>query len=311
MTQLQKELDEVKVQALQKLEREVYNKTVWQRLTDPIRRKQHSFINMVCATFAYILAYNLHLKSKAHKEAVADAEEQTAKTQELQSLLRSLVEDKTIQEIADKTLLLIDRKDNNNDDDSGGFVDDADALKKTNTADANPKLSWGWFNISSSSRTKDVTGVGRSSSAANSTPPPTVIVDRDNLVQTLKSVLEEKIGDEGLDDETKKQKTIQKIWKDNKEQQLLQKQQQQQKHHQSTTKHHPVDDKGEGEEEDFLSEVLPVQILLSSPSEDQDDEEDTNNNSVSGNAAAVDDDSSVGAALPTTKKKQRRRVFDM
>jgi len=332
MTQLQKELDEVKFQAVQKLEREVYNKTVWQRLTDPIRRKQHSFINMVCATFAYILAYNLHLKSTAHKEALAETEEQTTKTRALQTLLRSLVCQQTIQEIVDRTVLLHhhqQQKKKDRDDSCGGGVvvvdDDDDALKnknKNNTGNKNAddasavtKLFRGWFGTSSSSsRTKDDTGVGRSSPspADSSTPPTSVVVDRDDFVQALKSVLEEKIGDEGLDDETKKQKTIQKIWKDNKEQQqvLLQKQKQQQKQQQKKGADSVVD------EEDLLDEGagLPVQILLPPSSDD-----DQDRNIVVGKTAAVVDDDELTAAaaaapLPTTstnKKQQRRRVFDM
>lgn len=189
MSQLQHELDDVKAKAIKRLESEVYNKTVWQRLTDPIKRKQHSFINMVCATFAYILAYNLHLKSKAHKKAQGELEEERLKTDDLQTCLRSLLDEETLQEIATKVTTMSPGPENG--DDNRGEV----------TRDQH---SSSWWSMSSRARSyKD-----ESSS---------VSLDPETLIGALRAVLEDRIGDRGLDDDAKKQKNIQRIWQDNQE----------------------------------------------------------------------------------------------
>ncbi|KAG7349191.1 hypothetical protein IV203_011788 [Nitzschia inconspicua] len=172
ITQLQTEMNQVK----ERLDKEVYNKSVWRRLTDPLRRKQHSLINMIAATFAYVLAFQLHLKRQANQKLQEELEEQAQTTVALKKLLRSLLEDGYLQEMAEA-------------------ASDEMAMIRSNTRSS----VWPWSSTEQSS-----------SSASQQLSP-------EQVVQILRSKLEERIGDEGLDDDAKKERNIERIWKENQE----------------------------------------------------------------------------------------------
>ena len=94
--ELQKEMDQVK----DRLDKEVYNKSAWRRLTDPLKHKQHSVINMLAATFAYILAYQLHLKRQANQKLEKQLGEYQEELERTHDLLRSLLERQFVRELA-------------------------------------------------------------------------------------------------------------------------------------------------------------------------------------------------------------------
>jgi hypothetical protein len=171
ITQLHSEIDQVR----ETLEKQVYNKTVWQRLTDPLKRKQHSLINMIAATFAYILAYQLHLKRLANQKLRDESEERERRQRDLKRLLRSLLEEDYVRGMAEAA---------------------AEELADGGTTTGWP--GWPW-----------------------SAPPPaerpsTLSRSRmDALTRVLRQKLEERIGDEGMDDDTKKERGIERIWKQN------------------------------------------------------------------------------------------------
>jgi hypothetical protein len=184
ISQLQSEMDQVR----DKLEREVYHKSVWRRLTDPLKRKQHSLINMIAATFAYILAYQLHLKRQANQKLQAQIDQQQLKVEDLQRLLRSLLDKEYIEDVSKE--ISDERQSNNRGNNS-----------------ANRRTVWnGWTWTTSREQ-------GQSSRATHEC----IGVDDDFSVITsiLRKRLEERIGDEGLDDESKKQRNIERIWKEN------------------------------------------------------------------------------------------------
>ncbi|KAG7374649.1 hypothetical protein IV203_013744 [Nitzschia inconspicua] len=172
ITQLQTEMNQVK----ERLDKEVYNKSAWRRLTDPLRRKQHSLINMIAATFAYVLAFQLHLKRQANQKLQEELEEQAQTTVALKKLLRSLLEDGYLQEMAEA-------------------ASDEMAMILSNTRSS----VWPWSSTEQSS--------------SQQLSPEQV----ETIVQILRSKLEERIGDEGLDDDAKKEINIERIWKENQE----------------------------------------------------------------------------------------------
>ncbi len=190
--QLQTEMNDVKARATERLEKEVYNKPYWRRLIDPLKRKQHSVINLLAGTMAYILAHQLHLKRKAYQEAVSELEEEREKTQKLRALLQSLLDENCIHELEQAAEV--------------AAADGKDVSNSTATTNG----IFGWWSTSSPS----------SSSPRQNTTSDTGYGDdgRPSVRAALLSVLESRIGDEGLDDETRKQKALNKIWEENKEQ---------------------------------------------------------------------------------------------
>jgi hypothetical protein len=282
MTQLQHELDEIKAKALEKLEREVYNKPLWQRWTDRIKRKQHSFINMVAATLAYVLAYNLHLKSKAHKEAIRQLDEEREKIHELQLCLRSLTDEETINEIATKSMDLA----------AGIMSSDGSHGRRVTTVD---NLSrWGWWRGSPTTQT--------TSSSSSSATTAGINDDENNnntgkerLMAALQSVLDDRIGDLGLDDKSQKEKNMQKIWKNNEEQ--LEQSKSQSQLQQSAVRNEG-EEKEVGDEDDILA--LPNKILLpSSPTEQQQQYQE------------ITEGDPEGSTPTAAARRKPRRVLDM
>jgi hypothetical protein len=169
INQLQSEMDQVR----EKLEKEVYNKSIWRRLTDPLKRKQHSLINMIAASFAYILAYQLHLKRQLNAKLQSQIDEEQEKVTNIKQLLQSILDDDFLQDISNEISYELNQE----------------------TQHQQQSNHWPWRN-----------------SAKNSA---SAVVDDSVIVSILRQKLEDRIGDEGLDDEAKKQRNIDRIWKEN------------------------------------------------------------------------------------------------
>jgi hypothetical protein len=179
MNQLQAEINQVK----ERLGKEVYNKSVWQRLTDPLKRKQHSLINMIAATFAYILAYQLHLKRQSNQALAEEIQTQEEMIKNLKTLLRSLLDDDYIQDIAttvvsENTFMI--------------------------TEGNREKNLWSWNSA----------GTVRAAATERDYLSPALV---DAMGQVLRSKLEERIGDDVLDDLVKKKRNIERILKENRQ----------------------------------------------------------------------------------------------
>lgn len=103
MTRLQKELDVVRDRMAERVEAKL-QKSVWRRLTDPLRRHSHSWINVGAVLLAYVLAHNLYMSAKekrAYKEQLDDAAE---KRDIYQQAMRDLLKEETLKELSDKCL---------------------------------------------------------------------------------------------------------------------------------------------------------------------------------------------------------------
>jgi flagellar biosynthesis regulator FlaF len=177
MNKLQAEINQVK----ERLDKEVYNKSIWQRLTDPLRRKQHSLINMIAATFAYILAFQLHLKRQANQQLTEEIQTQEETVKNLNTLLRSLLDDEFIQDMA--TTLA---------------YENIIMMTENNRKDG----PWLWRSVR----------MFKPAPTERDGLSPTQI---DTMAQILRNKLEERIGDEGLDEHAKKERGMERIWKEN------------------------------------------------------------------------------------------------
>jgi hypothetical protein len=180
ISQLQSEMNQVK----DKLEKEVYNKSMWRRLTDPLRRKQHSLINMIAATFAYVLAFQLHLKRQANQKLTEELQSHQQTTEKLKQLLRSLLEDEYLQDLAEAA---------------------SEEIMTTTNKSANTSFAWSWTSATTATPTTSTSASERQLSAEQ--------IEAVTLV--LRRKLEERIGDEGLDEDAKKERNIERIWKEN------------------------------------------------------------------------------------------------
>ncbi len=99
MARLQKELDVVRVRAAERLEQKL-KKTVWQRLTDPLKRHSHSWINVGAVLLAYILAHNLYQTAREMRKYKEELEEATIERDTYKEALRNLVSEETLKEIS-------------------------------------------------------------------------------------------------------------------------------------------------------------------------------------------------------------------
>eukprot|EP00980_Cylindrotheca_fusiformis_P008843 scaffold1888_cov120-Cylindrotheca_fusiformis.AAC.13 len=97
--QLNKEIDIVREQAAEKLEKEL-KKSVWKKLSDPLVKHKHSLYNVFAITLAYVLAHNLFVKSKKEQEARSELTQSQKANADLKHLLESLLQDSTLEEIA-------------------------------------------------------------------------------------------------------------------------------------------------------------------------------------------------------------------
>eukprot|EP00536_Pseudo-nitzschia_multiseries_P008050 jgi/Psemu1/287546/fgenesh1_pg.198_\ len=173
---LQNEMNATKAKLLT-----VHDKPIWRRVADRFRAKKHSVINLLCASMAYILAHRLHLKMKANQQLQEQVEAEQAKNSELRALLRSLTTDELAREVVSEATSSGDK--NNTDED---------------TAKKNQSSSSWW-----SARSKTTKSVLSS------------FVDKDQLADALRTKLQARIGDEGLEDAERKEKGMKEIWKEN------------------------------------------------------------------------------------------------
>jgi hypothetical protein len=96
--QLNKEIELVREQAAEKLEKEL-KKSVWKKLSDPLVKHKHSLYNVFAMTLAYLLAHNLFVTSKQEKQARAELTESQETNADLKRILDYLLEESTLQEM--------------------------------------------------------------------------------------------------------------------------------------------------------------------------------------------------------------------
>jgi hypothetical protein len=183
---LQKEMDETK----SKLHKEL-DKPMWKRLVERLKTRQHSIINLLVATLAYILAHRLHLKMKANTELQNELNIEQIKNLQLRSILRTITTDEFISDVVSNTILT--------------------TTTTTNETDAAGEQK------SSSSWLKSWFGGSKSTSTLLSEDDEE---STNKFVQILRLKLEEKIGNEGLEDNDKKEKIIEQIWIENEKDKL-------------------------------------------------------------------------------------------
>ena len=180
IVEMNKELDAVRERAAEKLEKEI-NKSLYRKLTDPLRRYKHSAINIGAVTLAYILAHNYFVKSKEGKEARMQLEESESKIKELQGVLQSLLEPTTSKEMA-----------------SICVKQAIDATGEDYEAEIrNVKMSW--WQRSSTTKSKQLTD--------------NTLEER--LQKILQAELERRIGVTGLTESQLQQKSIKDAWQEN------------------------------------------------------------------------------------------------
>jgi hypothetical protein len=175
--QMNKELDIVRERAAAKLDKEI-NKSIYRKLTDPLRRYNHSVINVGAVVMAYILAHNLYVNSKREKEVRRELEVSQTKELELQSLLQSLLQPATLQQMASSCV-------------QKSMIEDEEEGTATTK-----KSSW-WTTRSRRRRlTEDSL--------------------EERMVQVLKDELERRIGEKGLTEDQRQQKAIDQVWQESK-----------------------------------------------------------------------------------------------
>jgi len=181
---LQSEMNETKAQLLS-----VHDKPIWRRVVDRLKAKRHSVLNLLCASMAYILAHRLHLKMKENQKLQEQVDEELAKNAELRTLLRSITTEEFVRGVLSEATTATSS--GGDDENENGTVKDA------TTAGDNSSSSW-W-------RATNKKQKSASSSSLN----------EDLLVDALRTKLQARIGDEGLEDAERKEKNMEEIWKEN------------------------------------------------------------------------------------------------
>jgi hypothetical protein len=195
MQQLSEELNIVRERNVKLLDKEL-NKSIWRKLTDPLRRYKHSVINMGAVTLAYILAHNLFMAKKQQRQVQGDLEESQQDVSRLQGLLRSLLLDNTHDEIASHCAQQV--------------VAVTEELQESSSLSSpRQQSSTGWFWSSSSKR--------RFAWNTN-----TQDKQQETLENTLKTMIrnemESRIGDAALTQDERKQKGMEQVRQENKSQ---------------------------------------------------------------------------------------------
>jgi hypothetical protein len=176
MARLQKELDIVRDRAAERLEQKL-QKSVWRRLTDPLRRHSHSWINVGAVLLAYILAHNLYMAGKEKKELQQELDETRLEKETVRGALRDLLQDGTLRELAAACVQEL------HDDDDGKAAVSSSAGSFWNA---------------------------KSSSGSNSTQD---LIELADAIQTaLKNELRQRIGDHTLTNEERRIQEMQKAW---------------------------------------------------------------------------------------------------
>merc|ERR1712238_90772 len=182
---LQNEMNHTKSKLLQEIEI-----PIWKRLINRVKTRQHSVINLLMASLAYILAHRLHLKMKATQQLENEIHFERAKNSELRSILRSITTDEFIYDVVVTSTTvevpLTKGITNNSGDD------------KTTHKSLLPSWLWSW----STSTTATLLEEEEDSTATK-------------FVHALRMKLQEKIGVEGLEDDDRKRQQIKEIWNKN------------------------------------------------------------------------------------------------
>eukprot|EP00751_Fragilariopsis_kerguelensis_P026100 CAMPEP_0170865318 /NCGR_PEP_ID=MMETSP0734-20130129/21187_1 /TAXON_ID=186038 /ORGANISM="Fragilariopsis kerguelensis, Strain L26-C5" /LENGTH=449 /DNA_ID=CAMNT_0011241465 /DNA_START=21 /DNA_END=1370 /DNA_ORIENTATION=+ len=174
---LQNELNHTKSKLLQEIEI-----PMWKRLINRVKTRQHSVINLLMASLAYILAHRLHLKMKAMQQLENEIHFEREKNSELRSILRSITTDEFIYDVVVTSTT----------------VEVPLSKGTTNNRSLLPSWLWSW-----------------------STPTTVTLLEKEEdstatkFVHALRMKLQEKIGVEGLEDDDRKQQQIKEIWNKN------------------------------------------------------------------------------------------------
>ena len=179
MVRLQKELDIVRERAAERMEAKL-NKSTWRKLTDPLRRHSHSWINVGAVLLAYILAHNLYMTGKEKRQLQQELDEATTKRDLYQQALRELVQEATVKELSNE------------------------CWEQISSSSPSSSSSTSWWNRSSKSTMEQ-------GNADEEQPMAT-------LQQVLQKALQERIGDHILTDEERRIKEMQKAWEESQQQ---------------------------------------------------------------------------------------------
>jgi hypothetical protein len=174
IVQMNQEMELVRERAAAKLDTEL-NKSVYRKLTDPLRRHQHSVINIVAITLAYILAHNWFVTAKREKQIRQECTQAQGKVDELQLLLQSILEEGALQSMAEAC---------------------AEQVQESTSTSSS---SWWW-----------PTSSIRRSSSTNDDPNDL----QDRLKDVLQTQLEQRIGDKALTQDQLQEKSIQQVWQE-------------------------------------------------------------------------------------------------
>lgn len=178
MTRLQKELDIVRERAAERMEAKL-KKSTWNKLTDPLRRHSHSWINVGAVLLAYILAHNLYMTGKEKKSLQEQLDDVTTQRDVYQQAMRGLIQQSTLQEISNE-------------------------YHKQVSSSQSSSSSW-WRNTS-----KTDTSLGANDQQQ---------MDYSRrLEHVLQSEIQKRIGEFILTDEERRVKAMQKAWQDSQQQ---------------------------------------------------------------------------------------------
>jgi hypothetical protein len=198
--QLTQELEAVRDRATAKLDAEI-NKSIWRKLTDPLRRYKHSMINIGAMCLAYMLAHMLFVKSKSEKEAKRLMEEAQANHQDLQTALQSLLEPTTLQEMAQ------------------ACVSDIQPLLSNENATTTSYFPWRFLGATRSTSTSTELRTprrGRQSTSQQQQQQQLLLVER--LQDALEQQLAQRIGEKALTEEQRQRRSIQEVWEESQSQ---------------------------------------------------------------------------------------------
>jgi hypothetical protein len=189
LARLAQEIDTIKLEQTQKLDAQL-NKSVWRKLTDPLRRYKHSLVNVVVVTLAYVLAHKLYMNSKREQQVALALEESQQETRNLQQILSSLLQEQVLQEIATQCAQELV---------AGG--DEEEIIGKNRRQRGSATSWWGGRRGTSNGR-------GWLQQYSN-TDDEDVLVE--TLVPVLQKALEQRIGDAPLPEEERKRKALQQL----------------------------------------------------------------------------------------------------
>lgn len=119
IARLQKELDIVRDRAAERMEQKL-NKSVWRRLTDPLKREKHSWINVGAVLLAYILAHNLYMTAREKKQIQQELQEVAALNDTYQEAMRELLQEGTLRQVAEACVQELSHPHQNKDESSSG-----------------------------------------------------------------------------------------------------------------------------------------------------------------------------------------------